>query len=204
MNHTSKNVRYMFNGVEIRTVRWLWRPAEERKKGMFYLTTYSIFTVKWRQTYTKDPPRLREKTAVASTRATLFRLAARVLLYTPSHIEDSTYHGLCYTSRGALTAQRNSAMCLPRDVDRTAHHTTTPSHHHGVTSRSALIQTLHCSPCSVRSGVVIHVHRLTCQGMVLKGGTTVGLRMSVRYSSPFSVLMKYIPLLLLILHHLEG
>ena len=29
-----------------------------------------------------------------------FRLTARVLLYAPSHRQDSTYHGLCYTSRG--------------------------------------------------------------------------------------------------------
>ena len=31
-----------------------------------------------------------------------FQLAARVLLYASSHSQDSTYHGLCYTSRGAL------------------------------------------------------------------------------------------------------
>ena len=31
-----------------------------------------------------------------------FRLAARVLLYAPSHRQDNTYHGFCYTSRGAL------------------------------------------------------------------------------------------------------
>ena len=31
-----------------------------------------------------------------------FRLAARVLSYASSHRQDSTYHGLCYTSRGAL------------------------------------------------------------------------------------------------------
>ena len=31
-----------------------------------------------------------------------FRLAARVLLYASSHRQDSTYHSLCYTSRGAL------------------------------------------------------------------------------------------------------
>ena len=30
----------------------------------------------------------------------VFRLAAMVLLYAPSHRQDSTYHGLCYTSRG--------------------------------------------------------------------------------------------------------
>ena len=29
-----------------------------------------------------------------------FRLTARVLLYAPSHRQDSTYHSLCYTSRG--------------------------------------------------------------------------------------------------------
>ena len=34
-----------------------------------------------------------------------FRLAAR-LLYAPSHIQDSTYHGLCYASRGALARTR--------------------------------------------------------------------------------------------------
>ena len=31
-----------------------------------------------------------------------FRSAARVLLYASSHRQDNTYHGLCYTSRGAV------------------------------------------------------------------------------------------------------
>ena len=31
-----------------------------------------------------------------------FRLTASVLLYAPSHRQDSTYHSLCYTSRGPL------------------------------------------------------------------------------------------------------
>ena len=39
-----------------------------------------------------------------------FRLTARVLLYAPSHRQDSTYHGLYYTSRGALAGTRNSPM----------------------------------------------------------------------------------------------
>ena len=39
-----------------------------------------------------------------------FQLTARVLLYAPSHRQDSTYHSLCYTSRGALTGTRNSSM----------------------------------------------------------------------------------------------
>ena len=43
-----------------------------------------------------------------------FRLTARVLLYAPSHRQDNTYHGLCYTSRGALAGTRNSSMgCFP-------------------------------------------------------------------------------------------
>ena len=39
-----------------------------------------------------------------------YRLTARVLLYAPSHRQDNTYHGLCYTSRGALAGTRNSLM----------------------------------------------------------------------------------------------
>ena len=36
-----------------------------------------------------------------------YRLTARVLLYAPSHRQDNTYHGLCYTCRGALAGTRN-------------------------------------------------------------------------------------------------
>ena len=39
-----------------------------------------------------------------------YRLAARDLLYAPSHRQDNTYHGLCYTSRGALAGTRNRSM----------------------------------------------------------------------------------------------
>ena len=42
-----------------------------------------------------------------SDRGNSFRLAARVLLYAPSHRQDSTYHSLCYTSRGALAGTRD-------------------------------------------------------------------------------------------------
>ena len=44
-----------------------------------------------------------------------YRLTARVLLYAPSHRQDNTYHGLCYTSRGALAGTRNSSMCPPHE-----------------------------------------------------------------------------------------
>ena len=42
-----------------------------------------------------------------------FRLAARVLLHASSHRQDNTYHGLCYTSRGALAGTRNGPMGPP-------------------------------------------------------------------------------------------
>ena len=42
-----------------------------------------------------------------------FRLATRVILYASSHRQDSTYHGLCYTSRGTLAGTRNSSMGPP-------------------------------------------------------------------------------------------
>ena len=44
-----------------------------------------------------------------------YRLTARVLLYAPSHRQDNTYHGLCYTSRGSLAGTRNSSMCPPHE-----------------------------------------------------------------------------------------
>ena len=37
----------------------------------------------------------------------LLSISKRDLLYAPSHRQDNTYHGLCYTSRGALVGTRN-------------------------------------------------------------------------------------------------
>ena len=39
-----------------------------------------------------------------------FRVTAKVLLYAPTHRQDSTYHSLCYTSHGSLAGTRNSSM----------------------------------------------------------------------------------------------
>ena len=54
-------------------------------------------------------------TTVFVTPVVYYRLAARVLLYAPSHIQDNTYHGLCYTSCGALAETRNSSMDPPHE-----------------------------------------------------------------------------------------
>ena len=65
-----------------------------------------------------------------------FRLAARVLLYAPSHRQDNTYHSLCYTSFGALAGTRNSSMGPPWRIDLTIHRTISKCSYHGTTSCS--------------------------------------------------------------------
>ena len=40
----------------------------------------------------------------------LFPISSKGFLYASSHRQDDTYHGLCYTSRGALAGMRNSSM----------------------------------------------------------------------------------------------
>ena len=53
--------------------------------------------------------------------------------------QDNTYHGLCYTSRGALTGTRNISMGPPRRIDPRTHRTMSERSYHGATSRSQLI-----------------------------------------------------------------
>ena len=75
---------------------------------MFYLTTHSthfIYGYMASDIWLRTILIVREETRCRHIGYS-FRLAARVLLYAPSHIQDSTYHGLCYTSRGALAGTR--------------------------------------------------------------------------------------------------
>ena len=64
-----------------------------------------------------------------------FRLGAMILLYAPSHRQYNTYHGLCYTSRGALAGTRNSSMVPPWRIDPTTNRTMSERSYHGATSR---------------------------------------------------------------------
>ena len=88
-----------------------WR-EREREREMFYLTTHSTHFI---YGYMASDILLRTILIVRKeTRCRhigySYRLTARVLLYAPSHRQDNTYHGLCYTSRGALAGTRNSSM----------------------------------------------------------------------------------------------
>ena len=86
---------------------------------MFYLTTHStrfIYSYMasniWYNTTTQI---VREETHCRHYMGYLFRLVAMVLLYAPPHRQDSTYHGLYYTSRGALAGTIYLNECTMRD-----------------------------------------------------------------------------------------
>ena len=91
--------------------------TEEGRKEMFYLTTHSTHFIYrymasgiWLRTI-----RIVRKETRCRHIGYSFRLAARVILYAPSHRQDSTYHGLCYTSRVALAGTRNSSIGPPHE-----------------------------------------------------------------------------------------
>ena len=81
----------------------------EREIEMFYLTTHSthfIYGYMASDIWLRTILIVRKETRCRHIGYS-YRLAARVLLYAPSHRQDNTYHGLCYTSRGALAGTRN-------------------------------------------------------------------------------------------------
>ena len=84
---------------------------------MFYLTTHSthfIYGYMASDIWLRTILILRKETRCRHIGYS-YRLTARVLLYAPSHRQDNTYHGLCYTSRGALAGTRNSSMGPPHE-----------------------------------------------------------------------------------------
>ena len=86
----------------------------QRDREKFYLTTHSthfIYSYMASDIWLRTILIVRKETLCRHIGYT-YRLTARVLLYAPSHRQDNTYHGLCYTSRGALAGTRNSSMGL--------------------------------------------------------------------------------------------
>ena len=84
---------------------------------MFYLTTHSthfIYGCMASDIWLRTILIVRKETRCRHIDYS-YRLTARVLLYAPSHRQDSTYHGLFYTSRGALAGTRNSSMGPPHE-----------------------------------------------------------------------------------------
>ena len=124
----------------------------EREREMFYLTMHSthfIYGYMASDIWLRTILIVRKETRCRQIGYSL-RLTARVLLYAPSHRQDSTYHILCYISRGALGGTKedffylttHSTHCIygymaservERDIAQWVHHikdrSDDPSHH---------------------------------------------------------------------------
>ena len=92
--------------------------GKEGRNEMFYLTTHSTHFI---YGYMASDISLRTILIVRKkTRCRhicySFRLTAKDLLYASSYIQDSTYHGLCYTSRRALAETRNISIGSPHEL----------------------------------------------------------------------------------------
>ena len=100
---------YMASDIWLRTILIA---RKEREREMFYLTTHSTHFI-----YGYMASDIWLRTILIARKETCcrhigysYRLTARVLLYASSHRQDSTYHGLCYTSRGTPAGKRNSSV----------------------------------------------------------------------------------------------
>ena len=89
-----------------------------------------------------------------------FRLTARVLLYAPSHRQDSSYHGHCYTSRGALAGTRNNSMGPPhegsirRPIALWANALTTELHLAPKQNNNTVTKSLHNEICTINKWLI--------------------------------------------------
>ena len=102
------------------------KKAREREREMFYLTTHSthfIYGYMVSDIWLRTILIVRKETRCSHIGYS-YRLTARVLLYAPSHRQDNTYHGLCYTSHGALVEQEID-QCVHTMKDRSDD----PQHH---------------------------------------------------------------------------
>ena len=89
----------------------------QRDREMFYLTTHSTHFIHGYMAsdiWLKTILIVRKETRCRHI-GYCYRLTARVLLYAPSHRQDNTYHGLCYTSSGALAGTRHISMGPPNE-----------------------------------------------------------------------------------------
>ena len=109
MQHPSDRIAFVEHWLE-------WEIAQlvhhEREREMFYLTTHSthfIYVYMASDIWLRTILIVRKETCCRHIGYS-YQLTARVLLYAPFHRQDNTYHGLCYTSRGALAGTRNSLV----------------------------------------------------------------------------------------------
>ena len=84
-----------------------------RERAMFYLTmhtTHFIYGYMASDIWLRTTQIVRKEICCRHMDYS-FRLAGRILLYASSHRQDNTYHGLCYTSHGALAGTTVTIIC---------------------------------------------------------------------------------------------
>ena len=116
--NTTTNIKYRSSlHAASPTIKINWHSGHSPEREMFYLTTHSthfIYGYMASDIWLRTILIVRKETRCRHIGYS-FWLTARVLLYAPSHRQDNTYHGLCYTSRGALAGTRNSSMDPPHE-----------------------------------------------------------------------------------------
>ena len=115
----------VYKKIILKKVQWnVWRPrfehhqrstrGRERERNVLFndaLNTLRLYDVRHMIKDHSDS----EKGNPLPPHRLLFPISSKgSFLYAPSHRQDSTYHGLCYTSRGALAGMRNSSMARGR------------------------------------------------------------------------------------------
>ena len=93
-----------------------------KERNVLFNDAHNTFMVIWHRTYGIIQI-AREKAHCCHYMGYFFHLAARDLLYAPSHRQDSTYHSRCYTSRGALAGTRNSSIAPRCGINPTTYRT---------------------------------------------------------------------------------
>ena len=95
------------------------------KEEMFYLMTHlTHFIYDYMGSHIRiTTTEIRRGHPLPSLHGLLFLISSKGSFNAPSHKHDSTYHGLSYTSRGALTWMRNRSMGPPGGIDPTTYHT---------------------------------------------------------------------------------
>ena len=88
--------------------------AKEGRKEMFYLTTHSThFIYGYMASDMVKDHSDSEKGNPLLPHGLLFPISSKGSFI--CHRQDNTYHGLCYTSSGALAGMRNSSMGPPHE-----------------------------------------------------------------------------------------
>ena len=92
-------------GLEWEIAEWVYQEGLIRwpiKEGSV------LFSVMWHQTYGKG-----NLTNPLPPHGIFFPSSSKSSLYTPSHRQDTTYHGIWYISHGALDGTTNSSVGQP-------------------------------------------------------------------------------------------